>query len=776
MKTIHASFLAVVAATLALFLSAPPAQAVPEGSALLSEADVAQLSEWLGEGPVTLTKIFSSTPGDGQTSADFHAAADGQGRTLTVIELPAQRSYGRKVIGGYNPQSWESAGYYHDSGADAERTAFLFNLTTATRFAQKLGAEYDDPGVYQTYNVASYGPTFGGGHDLQIASDLHSGYGSQFSYGPGLYEGFDGSIAGGGQGSEMVFGTVEVFTIGIPPVNAAPVVAVDGSGGAGDFSAAGSLATARYYHTASVLADGRVLVAGGNNGFTLGSAELYQPASNTWTAAGSLGTARYYHTASVLADGRVLATGGDGENGRVGRLASAEIYDPASDTWTPTGSLTTARDFHTATVLGNGKVLVAGGNDADGVLASAELYDPANNTWTVAGSLATAREYHTANVLADGKVLVTGGNDGNGGLLASAELYDPVSNTWTAVGNLLSPRSQHTATVLADGRVLVVAGSAYGPPRRTAELYDPATRTWTAAGSLSASGYRYLHTASLLADGRVLVAGGSGNSLAISSAELYDPATNVWTEAGTLARARFLHKASMLANGKVLVTGGSSGSVAVDTAELYGSPAVVTTAAEGSAVTQTGTFSDADGNETVVLTASSGTMVQDHEAGTWTLDGDGGRRPGVGDGDDHGDGWGECVGDGELQLHGDECGADGGDQRAGDGLRRGAGGVHSHGDGCVGGGSGGGVYLLGGLRRSGGEPGALADGFAFHEGAQLRARHLPGDGDGLRQGRRGEHDGDARDRDHDGADGDFDGRERRGDDDGRDDADPAAGQ
>jgi hypothetical protein len=172
-----------------------------------------------------------------------------------------------------------------------------------------------------------------------------------------------------------------------------------------------------------LLPSGKVLVAAGLSGpgsLPDASAELYDPASGTWTATGSLNTARYIHTATLLPNGKVLVAGGQN-----GDLASAELYDPASGTWTATGSLNTARYDHTATLLPNGKVLVAGGANSTDTLASAELYDPTSGTWTATGSLNTAREFHTASLLPNGNVLVAGGLDIFGGALASAELYGP---------------------------------------------------------------------------------------------------------------------------------------------------------------------------------------------------------------------------------------------------------------------------------------------------------------------------------------------------------------
>jgi Galactose oxidase, central domain len=187
-----------------------------------------------------------------------------------------------------------------------------------------------------------------------------------------------------------------------------------------------------------------------------------------------------------------------------------------------TGSLATARDDHTATLLPNGKVLVAGGSNNNGVnFASAELYDPATGTWTKTGSLTAGRTRHTATLLPNGKVLVAGGYDVFGNPFASAELYDPASGTWTETGSLATRRSLHTATLLPNGKVLVAGGyGLFGDHYLTsAELYDPASGTWTATGSLNMA--RYNHTATLLPNGKVLVAGGLAGGY-LASAELYD--------------------------------------------------------------------------------------------------------------------------------------------------------------------------------------------------------------------------------------------------------------
>jgi N-acetylneuraminic acid mutarotase len=330
---------------------------------------------------------------------------------------------------------------------------------------------------------------------------------------------------------------------------------------------------ARVGHTATLLPSGLVLVAGGFGRSTvLASAELYDPASNTWSFAGSMVTARADHTATLLPSGQVLVAGGD--DGARGIVASAELYDPASSTWSAVGSMVTPRMSHTATLLPSGQVLVAGGSDlmgiSSGILASAELYDPASETWSVAGSMAAPRMSHTATLLPSGKVLVVGGMS-TSTLLSSAELYDPASNTWTVAGSLATARDFHTATLMSSGKLLVAGGVGVVGPGPAAgalastELYDPASNTWSFAGSMAAG--RSAHTATLLLSGQVLAAGGA----LLPNAELYDPAGNTWSAAGPMRQLVASHTATLLTSSKVLVAGGDTGGPFGDTAaaELY---------------------------------------------------------------------------------------------------------------------------------------------------------------------------------------------------------------
>jgi hypothetical protein len=272
-----------------------------------------------------------------------------------------------------------------------------------------------------------------------------------------------------------------------------------------------------------------------------------------WTATGSFATARSGHTATILGGGKILAAGGQDLYGNA--LSDCSIYDPSTGVWSAAGSLVKGRFSHTATLLTNGKVLVAGGTDGFVALADCEIFDPATGVWTEAASLFSARSNHTATVLAGGRVFVAGGAEG-ANALSDCEIYDPATGYWTEAASLATGRLNHTATLLAGGQVLVAGGMDPGPGGLSScEIYDPATGYWTEAASLATG--RFNHTATVLADGKVLAAGGRdfyGN--AVSDCEIYDPATGYWTEAASLATGRFNHTATLLAGGKVLAAGG----------------------------------------------------------------------------------------------------------------------------------------------------------------------------------------------------------------------------
>ena len=302
----------------------------------------------------------------------------------------------------------------------------------------------------------------------------------------------------------------------------------------GTWTTTGSMNTKRAFHTATLLPNGKVLVTGGDSGTGgIPNAELYDPATGIWSTTSSMNSARAEHSATLLPDGKVLVAGGYRYRaaqvaGSV--VASAEIYDPTTGTWTTTGSMTDARCGTTATLLPNGKVLVAGGfaYTTYGIcLSSAELYDPSTRTWTTTDSMHKARNYHTATLLSNGKVLAAGGNDGISGI-SSAELYNPATGKWTATGAMATERNAPAATLLPDGKVLVVGGHASSGALSSAELYDPVNGIWTTTDSMHKA--RYYHTITLLSNGKVLAAGGHDGNLIISSEETYSASLQITSQ------------------------------------------------------------------------------------------------------------------------------------------------------------------------------------------------------------------------------------------------------
>ena len=349
--------------------------------------------------------------------------------------------------------------------------------------------------------------------------------------------------------------------------SASPVPQVSAS-----WTATGNMIDARVNHTATLLPNGKVLVAGGNSGSVLlATAELYDPSSGSWTATGKMNGIRTAHTATLLADGKVLVAGGADSIGEtsVNAVATAELYDPATGSWTTTAPMIEARAHHTATLLADGKVLVAGGSGSGSgsdSLATAELYDPATGSWTETGPMIEARTRHTATLLPDGRVLVAGGDSSSGPQLASAELYDPGTGSWSATGTMVRDHAGHMATLLPDGRVLVLGGSSAVAPEATAELYDPSTGSWAATANMN--GEHLGGTATLLEDGSVLVAGG-GSSGGSGGEELYDSGTGSWAATASMLEGRTNHTATLLDDGSVLMAGGASPGGMLATAELY---------------------------------------------------------------------------------------------------------------------------------------------------------------------------------------------------------------
>jgi hypothetical protein len=363
-----------------------------------------------------------------------------------------------------------------------------------------------------------------------------------------------------------------------PSQSATAMVAVVASG----FTLTGSMNKARSGHTATLLTNGKVLILDSEDG----SAEVFDPATGTFAPTGNMNTQRQGATATLLANGKVLVTGGYGPGTTMlPVLNTAELYDPLTGHFTSTGNMATARVSPTGTLLKDGRVLIAGGVGSlgpGGAIASAELYDPSTGTFTLTGSMNTERVGHTATLLASGKVFIAGGRNGFAPDSPDdppwdplvAELFDPSTGTFALTGSMSTTRIGHRATLLSDGKVLLLGGipaiqNRHEQPQGVvyAEIYDPETGAFSATKViLSQDSY----TATLLKSGQVLIAGGEEASVAVATAMLIDAANGTMTATGSLVTARKGHTATILNDGRVLVTGGTdSNGKTLATAEVY---------------------------------------------------------------------------------------------------------------------------------------------------------------------------------------------------------------
>jgi hypothetical protein len=345
----------------------------------------------------------------------------------------------------------------------------------------------------------------------------------------------------------------------------------------GTFTQTGAMGTARCDETATLLKNGKVLVVGGNSATAvLASAELYDPADGTFTATGSLTKARQGHTATLLADGRVLIAGGWADAQGHQALSSVEVYDPKTGVFTPVGLMNESRADFTATLLADGSVLMVGGADPGGsggpVLASSEIKVPGSAKIVAGPTMAAPRTEHTATLLKDGRVLVAGGwnVESSDASISSAEVYVPKTATFSKVGSMTVNRSFHSATLLKDGTVLIASGQsgvATGVTIASAEIFDPTTNKFTATGSLASA--RTFLVPIVMPNGRVLFAGGSTNAGSLSSVEIYDPAAGKFSSGKPLPTKLSEYAATLLPGGQVLIVGGRADGVATHGALLY---------------------------------------------------------------------------------------------------------------------------------------------------------------------------------------------------------------
>jgi hypothetical protein len=314
---------------------------------------------------------------------------------------------------------------------------------------------------------------------------------------------------------------------------------------------------ARAGHTATLLPDGRVLVVGGITDGRVPNtetriAELYDPQSRTWRMTQPLVTARWLHTATLLPDGRVLVAGG------TARRTASEIFDPVTEKWSSAGG-PGAGFGHTATLLEDGRVLIAGGLWTDGSLSGNVVFDAATGAWSPTAAPRIARFNHTATLMADGRVLAVGGIEQTnyfeegGPPIDLAEWYDAKSDRWSVAGSLPEEMMAHTATLLPGGKVLIAGGSA------RPYVFDPATGVWTA---MTLYGPAYSPAAILLPQGKVLFTGGVRGRVnrgpVTGTTQWFDASRDMWTQTHVLQAARGWHTATLLRDGTVLVAGGMS--------------------------------------------------------------------------------------------------------------------------------------------------------------------------------------------------------------------------
>ena len=312
----------------------------------------------------------------------------------------------------------------------------------------------------------------------------------------------------------------------------------------------------RAAHSATLLPDGKVLIAGGfreegTSEIAISSAEIFDPKTNTFTLTNDMNAPRNGHTATLLPDGQVLIAGGWDHNGRT---STAELFDPQTGTFKSTAGMMAPRQGLTATLLKNGQVLIAGGDSARNTpQLTAELYDPATKTFAPTGDLNHGRFGHTATLLPSGKILMVGGTSGNDNILASAEVYDPETGQFTPTNDANVVRYKHTAVLMRDGNVLILGGADrrdWSGKYKSAEIYDFKADMFTKISNMNQERFKLAEAAVLLADGNVLIGGGN------RQIEVFDTQSQTFILGDRLDSDYYYSVLTPLHNGQVLITGG----------------------------------------------------------------------------------------------------------------------------------------------------------------------------------------------------------------------------
>ncbi len=522
-------------------------------------------------GPGTLTYYWSSIANDlsGGFSCEFDV--DGNysnnisGDTAWYQDGPYSIGPGQHILSWtanpYGDTDPTEAGYLDDVSYIPTVSPALTVTASPQSGLPPLTVQFTSPAVDGNGNtVTNWYWTFGDGGTSTAQSPSHI-YTSIGSYSPSLT-------------AYSTFGSTPLSVTGPGTITVTPPPPPTGN-----WTTTGAIGTSeRFAFPLTVLPNGEVLASGGQAVFEIATSfesDLYNPTNGTWQpTTGYMNYARQNHTTTLLTNGLVLAAGGVTVGAGGQTVSACELYNPATGLWTTTGTMKTARYSHTAVLLTNGVVLVAGGISNSVTLASAELYNPAAGTWTSTGNLNTPRSSASAFLLTNGTVLIVGGQGASSTTLSSAEIYNPGTGLWRyTTSPMLMAQYQPICQLLPDGQVLAAGGLTNGTAvSGFCELYSPASDSWSQTGSMNTP--REAAGSVLLKNGIVLVAGGdngsSGNYMTIS--ELYDPAGGFWTVTGAMKEGRGgAFPMVLLATGQALATGGfpANNDLSTGTTELY---------------------------------------------------------------------------------------------------------------------------------------------------------------------------------------------------------------